>query len=214
MIGWGKIVPSRMLGIVPLGDRHICLRWNSLTRASSGVIVAHFTATPYWRVAFAESIVIWSPVISRDSMLRSKYFRSMSRYGRMRVSRIFCQMMRVISSPSISTTGVFTLILDIYSPAGTRTKLLLCSVQALTARFMRLFVQAFLPFVPFVLFVGSPVVAPRPRQNKLRILDRIVVQYVRGVPAMTRHVVTFALVTMFAASATAVLDAQRGGASM
>ena len=31
---------------------------------------------------------------------------------------------------------------------------------------------------------------------------------------MTRHVVTFALVTMFAASATAVLDAQRGGASM
>src|SRR5258705_4159051 len=138
----------------------------------------------------------------------------MSRYGRMRVSRIFCQMMRVISSPSISTTGVFTLILDIYSPAGTRTKLLLCSVQALTARFMRLLVQAFLPFVPFVLFVGSPVVAPRPRQNKLRILDRIVVQYVRGVPAMTRHVVTFALVTMFAASATAVLDAQRGGASM
>src|SRR5882672_790279 len=65
MIGSRKIVPSRMLRIVPLGDRHICFRLNSFTRASSGVIVAHFTATPYWRVAFAESIVISSPVRSR-----------------------------------------------------------------------------------------------------------------------------------------------------
>src|SRR5512139_276690 len=46
-------------------------------------------------------------------MPRSKYLRSMSRYGRMRVSRIFCQMIRVISSPSISTTGFFTVILAI-----------------------------------------------------------------------------------------------------
>ena len=44
--------------MVPLGDFHICLRPNSLTRASSGVMVAHFTATPYWRVALAESMVI------------------------------------------------------------------------------------------------------------------------------------------------------------
>ena len=43
--------------IVPLGDFHISLRLNSLTRASSGVIVAHLTATPYCFVAFAESIV-------------------------------------------------------------------------------------------------------------------------------------------------------------
>ena len=57
MIGSRKIVPSRMLRIVPLGDFHICLRLNSLTRASSGVIVAHLTATPYCLVAFAESIV-------------------------------------------------------------------------------------------------------------------------------------------------------------
>src|SRR5688572_23660138 len=35
----------------------------------------------------------------------------MSRYGRMSCSRMLCQMMRVISSPSISTTGFFTLIL-------------------------------------------------------------------------------------------------------
>ena len=47
MIGWRKITPPRMLRIVPFGDFHICLRSNSSTRASSGVIVAHFTPTPY-----------------------------------------------------------------------------------------------------------------------------------------------------------------------
>ena len=71
MIGSRKIVPSRMLRIVPFGDRHICFRPNSLTRASSGVIVAHFTATPYFFVASAESMVIWSSVWSRDSIDRS-----------------------------------------------------------------------------------------------------------------------------------------------
>src|SRR3546814_10018951 len=35
-IGSRKIVPPRMLRIVPLGDFHIFLRWNSSTRASSG----------------------------------------------------------------------------------------------------------------------------------------------------------------------------------
>ena len=58
--------------MVPFGDRHICLRPNSFTRASSGVIVAHLTATPYCFVALAESIVIWSAEASRDSMPRSK----------------------------------------------------------------------------------------------------------------------------------------------
>ena len=58
MIGSRKIVPSRMLRMVPFGDRHICFSPNSLTRASSGVMVAHFTATPYCRVALAESMVI------------------------------------------------------------------------------------------------------------------------------------------------------------
>ena len=47
MIGSRKIVPSRMLRIVPFGDFHICFRPNSLTRASSGVMVAHLTPTPY-----------------------------------------------------------------------------------------------------------------------------------------------------------------------
>ena len=36
--------------------------------------------------------------------------RSMSRYGWISLSLIICQMIRVISSPSISTTGLATLI--------------------------------------------------------------------------------------------------------
>ena len=57
MIGSRKIVPPRMLRIVPFGDFHISLRWNSLTRASSGVIVAHLTPTPDAWIAWAASIV-------------------------------------------------------------------------------------------------------------------------------------------------------------
>ena len=53
-IGSRKTTPPRMLRIVPLGDFHIFRRLNSSTRASSGVMVAHLTATPYcwwhWRV--------------------------------------------------------------------------------------------------------------------------------------------------------------------
>ena len=65
MIGSRKMVPSRMFRMVPLGLRHICFNPNSFTLASSGVIVAHFTATPYCWVAWAESTVIWSFVSSR-----------------------------------------------------------------------------------------------------------------------------------------------------
>ncbi len=57
MIGSRKIVPSRMLRIVPLGDFHIFLRLNSFTRPSSGVIVAHLTPTLYFLIACAASIV-------------------------------------------------------------------------------------------------------------------------------------------------------------
>ncbi len=56
-IGSRKMTPPRILRIVPFGDFHISLRLNSLTRASSGVIVAHLTATPYFFVASADSIV-------------------------------------------------------------------------------------------------------------------------------------------------------------
>jgi hypothetical protein len=60
-----------MLRIVPLGDRHIFLRPNSSTRASSGVMVAHLTPTPYRLMALAASMVTWSLVASRCSTLRS-----------------------------------------------------------------------------------------------------------------------------------------------
>ena len=70
-IGSRNTTPSRMLRIVPLGDFHICLRLNSFTRASSGVMVAHFTPTPCFKMAFAESMVTWSLVLSRYSMPKS-----------------------------------------------------------------------------------------------------------------------------------------------
>ena len=70
-IGSRKITPPRMLRIVPLGDRYISWRPNSSTRASSGVIVAHLTPTPYSLIAFAASTVIWSAVASRLSIPRS-----------------------------------------------------------------------------------------------------------------------------------------------
>ena len=54
-----------------VGDRYIFLRLNSFTRASSGVMVAHFTPTPYCLMALAESIVTWSSVASRFSIDRS-----------------------------------------------------------------------------------------------------------------------------------------------
>src|SRR4051812_31763017 len=109
-IGSRKMTPPRMLRMVPLGERYIRLSPNSSTRASSGVIVAHFTPTPCSLMALAASTVIWSSVASRDSMPRSKYFSSMSRYGVISWSLMNDQMIRVISSPSSSTTGFFTLI--------------------------------------------------------------------------------------------------------
>lgn len=53
------------------------------TRASSGVMVAHLTATLYFWVANAESMVTWSSVWSRFGSPRSKYFSWMSTWGRM-----------------------------------------------------------------------------------------------------------------------------------
>src|SRR3982751_4474971 len=52
MIGSRKMVPPRILRMVPLGDFHIFLRLNSLTRTSSGVMVAHFIPTPYCLIAW------------------------------------------------------------------------------------------------------------------------------------------------------------------
>ena len=110
MIGSRNITPPRMLRMVPFGDFHISLRPNSFTRASSGVMVAHLTPTPTFLMALAASTVTWSLVLSRYSIPRSKYIRLTSRNGLISLSLMYCQMIRVISSPSSSTTGLVTLI--------------------------------------------------------------------------------------------------------
>src|SRR5882672_9150366 len=110
MIGSRKITPPRMLRMVPFGDFHISFSPNSFTRASSGVMVAHLTPTPTFLMALAASTVTWSLVLSRYSIPRSKYIRLMSRNGLISLSLMYCQMIRVISSPSSSTTGLVTLI--------------------------------------------------------------------------------------------------------
>ena len=71
MIGSRKMTPPKMLRMVPFGLLHISFRWNSLTRASSGVMVAHLTPTPAALIASAASIVTWSLVASRFSTERS-----------------------------------------------------------------------------------------------------------------------------------------------
>src|ERR1700680_3296018 len=110
MIGSRNTTPPSMLRMVPFGDFHISFRPNSFTRASSGVMVAHLTPTPTFLMALAASTVTWSLVLSRYSIPRSKYIRLISRNGLISLCLMYCQMIRVISSRSISTTGLFTLI--------------------------------------------------------------------------------------------------------
>ena len=62
IIGALNTVPSSMARIVPLGLLYISFKLYSFTLAALGVIVAHLTATPYFLVASAESIVTWSLV--------------------------------------------------------------------------------------------------------------------------------------------------------
>ena len=57
-IGARKTVPSRMERMVPFGLFHISVSCGySAIRWAFGVIVAHLTATPYFRVASAASTV-------------------------------------------------------------------------------------------------------------------------------------------------------------
>ena len=70
-IGSRKMTPPRMLRMVPFGERHIFFSPNSVTRASSGVIVAHFTPTPCFLIAYAASTVTWLSVSSRCCTDRS-----------------------------------------------------------------------------------------------------------------------------------------------
>src|SRR3954463_6524359 len=110
IMGSRKTTPPRILRMVPFGDFHISFSPNSFTRASSGVMVAHLTPTPTFLMALAASTVTWSLVLSRYSIPRSKYRSSTSRKGWISLSLMYCQMIRVISSPSSSTTGLDTLI--------------------------------------------------------------------------------------------------------
>ena len=64
MIGYLKTVPLRKFLIVPFGDFHIFFRLNSLTLASSGVIVAHLIPTLHSLIALADSKVTSSLVLS------------------------------------------------------------------------------------------------------------------------------------------------------
>src|SRR5215217_6673765 len=58
MIGSRNTTPPKMLRIVPFGEVHILLRLNSLTRTSSGVMVAHFTPTPCFLIAMSDAEVV------------------------------------------------------------------------------------------------------------------------------------------------------------
>ena len=111
-MGCLKIVPPKIFLIVPLGERHIFFKLNSFTLSSSGVIVAHLIPTPNFFTASAASIVIWSSVLSRLVTPKSKYFMSRSTYGRINLSLMNSHIILVISSPSISTTGLLTFILS------------------------------------------------------------------------------------------------------
>ena len=64
-IGSRNTVPFSSFLMVPLGLFHIFFNPNSLTLASSGVMVAHLMPTPYFLIALAASRVIWSLVSSR-----------------------------------------------------------------------------------------------------------------------------------------------------
>ena len=57
MIGSLKTVPFKIFLMVPFGLFHIFFRLNYLTRASSGVIVAHLMPTLHALIALAASIV-------------------------------------------------------------------------------------------------------------------------------------------------------------
>lgn len=109
-----KTVPPRMFLIVPFGDFHICFKPNSSTLASSGVMVAHLIPTLYCLMAFAQSMVTWSFVSSRYSIPRSNVFNSMSKKGRINLSLMESQMIRVISSPNTSTTVPALIFGDIF----------------------------------------------------------------------------------------------------
>ena len=105
MIGSRKTTPPRMLRMVPLGDFHICLRWNSFTRASSGVMVAHLTPTPH--VLIASRRLDGDPVVGGVAVLDAEVVvvEADVQERKISLSLISFQMIRVISSPSSRRPG-------------------------------------------------------------------------------------------------------------
>ena len=73
IIGSLKTVPPIIFRIVPLGERHIFFKPNSSTLPSSGVMVAHLIPTPFFFMALAHAMVIWSEVLSLLLIPKSKY---------------------------------------------------------------------------------------------------------------------------------------------
>ena len=117
MIGSRKITPPRMLRIVPFGERSTYSFEPELFNAGFvwSVIVAHLTPTPNSLIAFAgvdSDLVVRShrgDCTAEVEVLSDRYQDTEGST----VSRMNDQMIRVISSPSSSTTGFSTLIFAI-----------------------------------------------------------------------------------------------------
>ena len=96
--------------MVPFGDFHILLKPNSSTRCSSGVMVAHFTPTRIHNGSRAiDGDLVFRPVPIDDAKVVILQFNVEIRQDKLFLDEF--RIIRVISSPSSSTTGVATLIL-------------------------------------------------------------------------------------------------------
>ena len=109
-MGVRKTVPSSMARMVPLGLFHSCLRLYSRPGPALGVMVAHLTPTPYFMMALCR--VDGDLVVRVVAMLYVQVvvLERHVEVGKEQLVLDHCHMIRVISSPSISTRGVFTLI--------------------------------------------------------------------------------------------------------
>jgi len=111
MIGSRKTTPPRMLRMVPFGLRHIFFRPNSSTRASSGVMGGAFDADTVLEDGVRG---VDGHLVRRCGPLLDAQVVVLQVEVQVRVDQLSlmnCQMMRVISSPSSSTTVPWTLIL-------------------------------------------------------------------------------------------------------
>ena len=115
-IGSRKIMPPRMLRIVPLGDLYISLEAELLDARLVGRDrrALHADAVLLDRVGRVDGDLVVGLVALLDRRGRSTSARRRGT-GRISCSLINSQMIRVISSPSSSTMGFLTLILAMRS---------------------------------------------------------------------------------------------------